>query len=257
MNAVRVLVLGLSLLLFQACVTESKSGRTVASESDAAVANTNLGAGYLQQGRPELAIERLNRALEQNPRNAEAHSMIALAYDQLGSSAEAEDHYKRAVQLEPQNGLSSNAYAVFLCRHQRWKDSEPYFQRAADSRNYRTPEVALTNAGNCAADNGDTTKAAQYYRTALQRNKTYADALRGMMDLSYQEKNWLQARAFVQRYLDSQPASAPVLLMCVNVERELANRAASDKCEAQLRSGFPSSPEVRQLQALQQSNGGQ
>ena len=257
MNALRVTVLGVCLLVLQACVTESKSGRTVPSESEAAVANTNLGAGYLRQGKPDLAIERLQRALDQDPRNAEAHSTIALAYDQLGSVEEAEDHYKRAVQIQPQNGLSANAYAVFLCRHNRWKDAEPYFERAADSRSYRTPEVALTNAGNCAADNGDSAKAAQYYRSALDRNKTYADALRGMMDLSYQQKNYLQTRAFVQRYLDSQPASAAVLWLCVNVERELANRAAADKCATQLRSGFPTSPEVAQLQALQQTNGGQ
>lgn len=257
MNAFRVIVLCVSLVVFQACVTESKSGRSPPSEADAAEANTNLGAGYLRQGKPDLAVERLKRALDQNPRSAVAHSTIALAYDQLGSAAEAEDHYKRAVQLEPENGLSANAYAVFLCRHKRWKDSEPYFKRAADSRSYRTPEMPLTNAGNCAADNGDPAKAADYYRDALARNKTYADALHGMMDLSYQQKNYLQARAFVQRYLDSQPPSAPVLWLCVNVERELANRAAVDRCAAQLKSGFPRSPEVEQLQALQQSNGGQ
>jgi len=257
MNAFRVIVVCVCFVVLQACVTASKSGSAVPSESDAAKANTNLGAGYLKQGKPDLAIDRLNRALDQDPRNAEAHSTIALAYDQLGVIDDAETHYKRAVQLEPDNGLSANAYAVFLCRHQRWKDSEPFFRRAADSRSYRTPELALTNAGNCAADNRDPTKAANYYREALTHNKTYPNALRGMMDLSYQEKNYLQARAFVQRYLDSQPLSAPVLLMCVNVERELANRPGSEKCAAQLKSGFPTSPEVAQLQALQQSNGGQ
>jgi type IV pilus assembly protein PilF len=257
MKASRVIGFCLCLTLLGACVTESKSGSAVPSETDAAVANTNLGAGYLRQGKPDLAIERLRRALEQNPKNAEAHSMIALAYDQLGSTEEAEDHYKRAVQLQPENGLSANAYGVFLCRHKRWKDSEPYFKRAADSHSYRTPEIALTNAGNCAADNGDPAKAAEYYRAALARNAKFADALRGMMDLSYQLKNYLQARAFVQRYLDSQPPNAAVLWVCVNVERELANRAAVDKCATQLRSTFPTSPEVAQLQALQQSNGGQ
>ena len=257
MNASRLIAFCLCLALLGACVTASKSGSSVPSESEAAIANTNLGAGYLKQGKPDLAVERLKRALDQDSRNAEAHSMIALAYDQLGSAAEAEEHYKRAVQLEPENGLSANAYAVFLCRHKRWKDSEPFFNRAADSRTYRTPEMALTNAGNCAADNGDSAKAADYYRAALARNKSYPNALHGMMDLSYQQKNYLQARAFVQRYLESQPASAPVLWLCVNVERELANRAAVDKCAAQLRSGFPTSPEVEQLQALQQSNGGQ
>ena len=45
-----------------------------------------------------------------------------------------------------------------------------------------------------------------------------------MMELSYQGGNYLQARAFVQRYLRRHtPATAPVLWMCFNVERELDN----------------------------------
>jgi type IV pilus assembly protein PilF len=256
MNAFRVIVSCLCLALLQACVTASKSGSSVPSESDAAVANMNLGAGYLRQGKPDVAIERLNRALEQNPRLTEAHTTIALAYEQVGNAEAAQEHYKRAMQLQPDNGAAANAYAVYLCRQSKWKEAEPYFKRAAESAAYRTPEVAFTNAATCAGDNGDPAKATEYYRLALARSPTYADALRGMMELSYQQKNYLQARAFVQRYLDAQPASAPVLLVCVNVERELANRAAADKCATQLRSGFPTSPEVAQLQALQ-SNGGQ
>ena len=64
MNAVRVVVLCVCLVVFQACVTESKSGSAVPSESDAAVANTNLCAGYLRQGKPDLAIATYERYLE-------------------------------------------------------------------------------------------------------------------------------------------------------------------------------------------------
>ena len=75
----------------------------LASDDEAAIANMNLGAGYLRQGNADLAIERLQRALAQNPRLVEAHSTIALAYDQIGSLEEAETHYQRATQLDPEN----------------------------------------------------------------------------------------------------------------------------------------------------------
>ena len=102
----------------------------------------NLGAGYLRQGNTELAIERLRRALAQDPRLVEAHSTIAVAYDQIGNLEEAETHYRRATQLDPDNGGAANAYAVFLCNRQnRWADAEPYFRRAADDATYTTPEV--------------------------------------------------------------------------------------------------------------------
>lgn len=240
--------------LLQACVTETTSGRTPPSEEEAAVANMNLGAGYLRQGRPELAIERLQRALQQNPRLADAHSTIAVAYDQLGSLTDAEEHYKRATQLEPTNSSAANSYAVFLCRQNRWHDAEPYFHIATENSGYKTPEVALTNAGTCALGSGDRAKAEENFRAALTKNPTYADALANMLEISYEDKNYLQARAFLQRFMDARPPTAPVLWMCVNIERQLENRDAANRCASQLREGFPGSPEAVQLRQLQ-SNG--
>jgi type IV pilus assembly protein PilF len=229
-------------------------GRT--SANDAAVANMNLGAGYLQQGRVDLAIERLQRALEQNPRLVLAHSTIALAYDRIGELELAETHYRRATQLAPNSGAAANAYAVFLCsRYNRWRDAEPYFRRAVADTTYATPEAALTNAGVCARDAGDTGAAAEYFRAALARSPSFADALLNMMQLSYDSGNFLQARAFVQRYLDAHPPTAAVLAMCVNVERELNDQAAVNRCAAQLRSSFAGSPELQQIE-LQQGRDG-
>jgi type IV pilus assembly protein PilF len=242
--------------LLQACASQSSPAGTgsPSSEADAAVANMNLGAGYLRQGRPELAIERLQRALQQNPRLADAHSTIALAYDQLGSAEDAEGHYRRATQLEPTNSPAANAYAVFLCRHNRWRDAEPYFQRAVDNPRYTQPEVALANAGVCALDAGERAKAEASFRAALTKNPTFADALSNLLEMSYQDKNYLQARAFLQRYMSARTPTAPVLWMCFNIERQLENRDAANRCASQLREGFPGSPEAAELREQQQGN---
>src|SRR5690606_1827594 len=105
------ILLGAALVGLAACASSGGgSGRVSdrASATDAAVANMNLGAGYLRQGRMDLAIERLQRAIAQNPRLVEAHSTIAVAYDQIGSMTEAEEHYRRAAQLDPNNGTAAN-----------------------------------------------------------------------------------------------------------------------------------------------------
>ena len=255
MNATRSIAWCLSVLLLHACASSPGRERLTPAE-DAAVANMNLGAGYLRQGRLDLAIERLERALKQNPRLAEAHTTIALAYDRLGSLDDAEEHYKRATQLEPGDAAAANAYAVFLCnRENRWSDAEPYFKRAAENPTYSTPEVAYTNAGVCARDSGKPDKAEENFRAALTRNPTYADALAGMIELSYDQKKYLQARAFMQRYLDVQQPNAPLLWICFNVEQELDNMPAANRCADQLRTRFPRSPEVAQLQQALQGDG--
>jgi type IV pilus assembly protein PilF len=258
MNVLKTLAACAVIGLLQACASQESaagSGRP-SSDTDAAVANMNLGAGYLRQGRADLAIERLQRALQQNPRLVLAHSTIAIAYDQLGSLEDAEEHYRRATQLEPGNSEAANSYAVFLCNRQnRWVDAEPYFKRAAENPRYPTPAAALANAGVCALSAGDRAKAEENFRAALTKDPTFADALQNMLELSYQDKNYLQARAFLQRYMAARPATAPILWMCFNIEQQLANREAANRCASQLREGFPGSPEVAQLRELQQSNG--
>ncbi|HUL81011.1 MAG TPA: type IV pilus biogenesis/stability protein PilW [Gammaproteobacteria bacterium] len=245
----------LSLLVLQACKQEITKGTKPPTEQEAAVANVNLAAGYINQGRPELAIDRLQRAIKQDPKNADAQTMLGLAYDLLNSPEDAETHYKKANQLEPENSAAANSYAVFLCKHNRWKDAEPYFKHATANLKYQTPEVAYTNAGTCALNAGDRVKANENFRAALTRNPMYADALENMLNMSYEDKNYLQARAFLQRYRDVKPPTAETLWMCFDIEEHLNNHDAANRCAAQLREGFAGSPEMQKLQQYQRTNG--
>jgi type IV pilus assembly protein PilF len=248
MSTLRSTCIALAAAALTACVTSGGSVGEPASDNEAAIANMNLGAGYLRQGNMDLAIERLQRALAQDPKLVQAHTTIALAYDLTGNLEEAESHFKRATELDSSDGSAANGYAAFLCTHgNRWAEARPYFRRAADDTKYGTPEVALTNAGVCARDAGELEAAEESFRAALMRNPRFADALFNMLELTYQRGEYLQARAFLQRYLDVRPATASVLLMCVNAERALNNAAGADRCAAQLRSGFPGSPELQQL----------
>src|SRR6185503_3225457 len=252
MSTLRSACIALAAAALTACVTSGGSVGEPASDNEAAIANMNLGAGYLRQGNMELAIERLQRALAQDPKLVQAHTTIALAYDLIGNLEEAESHFKRATELDSSDGSAANGYAAFLCTHgNRWAEARPYFRRAADDTKYGTPEVALTNAGVCARDAGELEAAEESFRAALMRNPRFADALLNMLELTYQRGEYLQARAFMQRYLDVRPATASVLLMCVNAERALNNAAGADRCAAQLRSGFPGAPELQQLEAQQ------
>ncbi len=233
-------------VLLQACTTvTAPAAPRRGSDEEAARANLNVGVAYVRQQRYDLAIEALTRALSIDPRLADAHSTIAIAYDQLGDVERAEQHYQRATQLEGNNAVAANSYAVFLCRRGRWPDAEPYFRRAVESPTYPTPDIALTNAGICARSAGDETAAEHYFREALTRNNTSASALAALMDLSFAQGNYLRARAFMQRYLASQPPSAQVLALCVEIETELGNDADAERCERTLNEQFPNAVSPR------------
>ena len=112
---------------------------------------------------------------------------------------------------------------------------------------YRTPEVAYTNAGVCARRNGRLDKSEEYLRLAVSQRSQYSEALLQMAGVSFERGNFLQARAFLQRYLGMAPASAEVLLLGYQVEKALGDAAAADDFSGRLRRQFPNSPEARIL----------
>ncbi len=238
-------------LLCQGCISTTTSSVPALNSEDAAIANLNLGVGYLRQGRTELAVEILERALSFDPRLADAHSSLAVAYDQLGLADRAEDHYRRATQLESDNPNAANSYAVFLCRHDRWNNAERYFRRAANNPSYMTPAAALANAGVCARAAGELEKAKRYFRDALGKDPAYPDALFHMTDLAYLDENFLQARAFMQRYLASADASPEMYWLCFQIEQELDSSAQAQSCATRLREQFPTSEQASLLFRLE------
>jgi type IV pilus assembly protein PilF len=242
-----------SFLFMAACVTEGVPVAEPASDEEAARANLDLAIGYIEQGRPELAIPSLDRALELEPRSADAHSTIAVAYDMTGDPELAEEHHRRATQLAPSEPNTQNRYAVFLCRQNRWQDAEPYFRRAVANLGRESPASILDNAGTCALAAGDLPAAEAQYRAALQANEADVQALRGMVEVSIRADNLLQGRAFYQRLERGATLQATDLLSCYVIESGLGDAAAANACAARLEREFPGSPAVRQLRELQQN----
>ena len=252
---IRSLILVVTVALASACVTEGPRPIEPASDEDAAQANLNLGVGYLQQGRADAAVDALERALELNPRLVDAHSTVALAYDELGDTEEAESHHRRAIQIDPNNPDVENRYAVFLCRHARWTDAERYFDKAINNPRYTNRTLALVNAGTCARSANDLDAAEENFRAALEDDPANVGALEGMVDLSIRTGNYLQGRAFVQRLFAATRPQPAHLLMCYVVESELGDARAANDCATDLRTRFPDAPEIGRLTELQDDGG--
>ena len=234
------------------CVTES-TGVLIpepASNAEQAEVNLALGVSYIQQQRPDLAIDPLRRAIEVDPRSADAHSVLALAYDQQGSTELAEEHHRRASQLAPRNAVIQNSYAVFLCIRNRWADAEPSFQRAIDATTREESVETILNAARCARGAADLVAAERYFREALTIAPRNVEALRGMVDMSIRSSNFLAGRGFWQRLEQANPVSPEDLLACVVIEQQLNASDAADACATRLQREYPSSPAVNQLRDI-------
>lgn len=243
-----IATLTLIALAASGCVS-STSGRprTEPSTEEAAEQYYQLGARYFRNGTYELARDRLQRALELNPRMPLAHSTLALTFERLDNPRLAEEHYERAVRLAPGNIDVRNTYAVFLCRQRRYDDAHEQFQRAQRVEVNDRPEVMLTNAGVCMSQKPDLALAENYFREALSHKSSYGEALLQMAVLKRRQEDELAARAFLQRYLSTNPSSPQVLSLAIDVERTIGDERAQREYEDRLLREYPESAEARRL----------
>jgi type IV pilus assembly protein PilF len=238
-------------MLVGGCVTEGAIRSQPASDEEQAEVNLSLGSEYLREGRPDLAIDALLRAVEAEPRHAGAQSVLAVAYDQFGEVELAEQHHMRAVQLAPGDSDIQNRHAVFLCRQDRWTDAEPSFRRAIDASNRAALQTVIINAASCARGANDLESAESYFREALAVDARNEAALRGMVDVSIRQENYIQARAFWQRLEANIPLQAEDLLSCYVIETAMNADAAAQACAERMPQEFPGSPVLAQLRRLQ------
>ena len=246
----RVIVVFAVTLAASACGTSATRSEPSAKERVART-NTELGLGYLQQGERKLAIEKLQRALDADAEYAPAQHSLALAYQEFGQMELAEQHYRIALKLLPQDGGVHNNFGAFLCGQGRFVEGEEQFRVALRDPTYATPAAALENAGLCALRVPDIDKAENYLRQALKVDANLLGALLGMARVQFGRKQYLNARGYLQRYEVTAQLPAQGLFMAVQVERQLGDHAAAQAYMTQLYTQFPDSSEAQQIKALE------
>ncbi len=223
--------------------TPSKAPKPVKASSY----NARLGAEYLRKGRMRLANEKLTKALEQNPKSADAHHYFAILQQSLKQNDKAKSHYLKAIKYSPNNPEINNNYGLFLCEQKQFTRAENYFLKALKDPLYATPAFALTNAGVCAGDAGNPTKAADFLSKALKKQPNFAPALYATAKLAYDQRDYPRSQAFLFRYNETAGENAKSLALCQKVHVQLGEIKTADKCSAKLLKLYPNSKEAVSL----------
>jgi len=235
-------------LLLSGCISTT-TGTTPpeADTADAAELNYQLGARYYQNGKYNLARDRLLLSIELDPKSAIAHSTLALTYEAMGNLRLATESYEQAVKVDPKNFDVQNNYAVFLCNQREFDRAQKHFDKAANHPENDNSEVTLTNAGVCMTQQPDLAAAEDYFRKALDRRSNYSDALLQLCLLKYKEQDYLGSRAFLQRFMSTSKTTAGVLYLGAQIEGKLGDERARTGYVNQLLRDFPASPEAKKV----------
>lgn len=233
-------------LLMAACVTQSQTEAEVKNTKSRARSHTDLGAVYLQDRRYDIALEEYTLATEIDPAFAVAYNGLGLVHAALGQDSQAEQNFRRAIQLDPNNSEAHNNYGNFLCARNRIDESIKEFMEAIKNPLYVTPEVAYTNAGICALRKQDTASAEAYLQKALQIQPLNVPAAYQVASIQFSRNQFLLAKKTLQNVVIAQPTPEN-LWLSVQIARKLGLRDEEVSHALQLRRMYPDSEQTQLL----------
>jgi type IV pilus assembly protein PilF len=234
-------VASIALCVGLAACAGTSAPRSGGESPNARAANDNvaLAQEYIRNGQYEIAMGRLEQALRLDPRSANAHTMMGLLNERIGRSERAGVSYRRAAQLEPDKGDFANNYGAWLCRNGQPSESLDWFEKALEDPFYRTPDLALSNAGRCARQAGEVGRADALLRRALEANPRNTTVLSELARLQFDQGDFLRARAFIQRRESAGTVDPETLELAARIEERLGDMDAANRYRTRLVNEFP------------------
>lgn len=248
MNKLKYLILLASCVLV-ACASDPVEKKQEADTKSASKMNVQLASGYMQRGQLEIAKEKLTKAIEQDPEYVQAYTTMAVLMEMIGEPTEAENFYLDALDIDPRNPELQNNYGQFLCKQNKIEDAVKYFDKALANQFYETPEKTYGNLGYCLiqGDKPDYKKAEAYLRKAIKINPQMSTAMLSMGELGIKTRQYLMARAYMQRYHAIARKTSNSLWVQIQAEKALGDKKYYLELSRELLKSFPDSPEANLL----------
>ena len=227
--------------------------RTTASdESDVqrrARIRMELAANYFAQGQMTTALDEVKQALVAVPDLVEAYNLRGLIYAALGDDKLAEESFRRALQINPQDGDSLHNFGFFACERKRYAEADELFTRAIAVPGYRSVSRSLLLQGVCQARAGDLALAEKTLTRAYELDAGNPAIGMNLSDVLYRRGEYERARFYVRRVNASADfRNAESLWLAARIERKLGNDSGVRDLAAQLRDRYPSSREAEALE---------
>lgn len=250
----RSALLILSTALLAACVSTGQVDpmKTDQGRDAARDAYIELGIGYLKQGATERAKVPLKKALELDSSNADANAALALVFQTEMEPELADEHYRKALSARSDARILNN-YGSFLFEQQRYQDAYARFQEAAEDNLYPERSRVYENLGLTSLRLGQRPQALQHFEKSLRLNRNQPRVLLEMAQLSFEDRQYVPARGYYERYLALKgPQDARSLLLGIRLAKVFEDRDRASNYAMQLRRLYPGTAEYRQYLAEQQ-----
>jgi type IV pilus assembly protein PilF len=254
MNVFRLLMVSLTILSLQACVTVEESRFSKKASPEKAVENyTQLGLGYLQKGRPDWARDRLQRALEIDPNDPQANDAMGLVWQTEGELDLAEDSFKKALREDPKFTLARHHLGRLYARMKRYKEARDLLSEVANDRYYNNRVGAYNDMALNFFRMGNSQGAIEAYTQSLRLAPYNVDALVNISTLLFEAQRYDESLKYFDRFdrlveRDQTEHTAHSLWLGIKLLTIHQQTSRGVALAAQLKQRFPNSEEYRMYQ---------
>ncbi|MCX2981744.1 type IV pilus biogenesis/stability protein PilW [Halieaceae bacterium IMCC14734] len=253
----RFSVLTCLLVLLPACVTQE--GQVFTSEASPEAALTRrvaLARSYIGEQNWEDAKRNLKLAAEIDPDAPEVNEAFALVYQSTGEYELAEQHFRRALEQEPDFSRARNNYAAFLYQQQRFDDAEEQLEIVIQDTLYESRPRAYLNLGLCRLALENDSGARDALQRALTMDRTNTLALMELAHIEFRAEDWALSERYYDYYksiVKRQPPRA--LWLGVRLAEKLNDPNAAASYGLALRNMYPDSAEFQAYEKAVQRGG--
>jgi len=207
-----------------------------------------LAVGYFEQGQTTIALDELKQSLATDPEYAEAYSLRGLIYMRLNDYRYAEESFKRAIVLNPQDSNVVHNLGWLMCLQARYPESFELFVKAISNPQYGERAKTYRALGLCQLRAGLRGEAEASLLKSHEFDAANPVTVFNLGKLMFQRGDFVRAQFYVRRLNNSEMANAESLWLGVKVERRMENRDAMLQLGGQLLKRFPQSNEAAAYQ---------
>lgn len=219
---------------------DDSSGR-----EEARKAYVQLGLGYFQQGQTERAKVPLKKALELDSSDAQANAALALVFQTEMEPELAEQYFRKALAASNNETRIVNNYGSFLFEQKRYKEAYERFEQAAADNLY--PERSrVLKAGHDLAETGQPRAGSRAIYQGIAPDRQLPVSLLEMAQLSYEDKQYVPARDYYDRFSQLSEQNARSLLLGTRLAKIYDDRNKAASYGLLLKRLYPGTPEYQQ-----------
>lgn len=227
---------------------EMRDRVTASDESDAskrARVRLELAAAYFGRGQLDTALDQVKLSIAADPNSADAHNLRGLIYASLGDDPLAEESFRRALQINPRDADAMHNFGWFLCQKKRYPEANQQFDQALGLPQYRAGARTLLAQGVCHAYAGKLADAERTLTRSYEIDPGNPSTAVNLSEVLLRMGDTLRARSLI-RGVNSQPGvvSAQTLWLAARIENRRGDRSELDEIGRQLRSRFPDARET-------------